>query len=101
MSKKEKKTKLPKIFGSKSGSGNGSGGGDGTRLGMTIVAFILTALPIILFIFAITGGINQRKFIEASAKLGENIGKTVSGWLGDGKNIEVTDDGIYIRPEKE
>lgn len=95
MFKKNKKPKLPRIFGNKGKMS--SGGGSGGR-GIGGLADIIVSIVVFLAIlFVLMGGINQRKFIESTFKLGEDIGKTVSGWFG-ADNIEINEDGVYIKP---
>lgn len=92
----KRKAGLPNIMGySKSGlNGKGSGG---SRAFNVILSITGTIFAILLVIFVLTGGINQRKFLEGvyelSQKIGINLGNKVST-----DNIEINEDGVYIKP---
>lgn len=62
-------------------------------------SFILAVLGFFVILFILFGGINQRKFIMAT----KNLGETISGIVGRLINpsaFDITDDGVYINPEK-
>ena len=98
--KKDPKVKLPRAWGAKKSersSGGGSGGGKGVNTDGLFGA-IITVLIIAAILFVFLGGINQRKAVEWLFNFAQNIGNTVSSWFNP-ENIDVTDDGVYYRPD--
>lgn len=58
---------------------------------------LLTGLIVVLLIlFILLGGINQRKTWEAAKRLGANVGQTVASWFNP-DSVDVNDDGVYIK----
>lgn len=97
MSKKDN-AGIPNIFGKGKGSGVGSSGsGSGSGFSDKFFYVLGSVLGILLVLFILMGGVNQRKFIEAVQRVSWNVSKTVGEWM-QGPNIEVNDDGVYLKP---
>lgn len=61
--------------------------------------FIVSILIFFVILFVLFGGINQRKFVEAVGRMGNTISEFV-GKLINPEALNVTDDGVYIDPDK-
>ena len=93
--KKSGNVSLPSISKSarhSSGSSQGKTGG-GTGIGQVICVII----GVLLVLFILLGGINQKAFFETMVNFAKNIGNTFTSWIDKG-DIDVTDSGIYIKP---
>lgn len=96
--KKDPKVKLPRAWGAKKGERSSGGGGAGGKGVNTDGLFgaIIAALIIAFIIFVFLGGINQKKTVQWFFDFSQNVGKTISSWFNP-ENIDVTDDGVYYR----
>lgn len=64
-----------------------------------LYSFIISVLLFFVALFVLFGGINQRKFLIAV----QNMGTTISEFVGHmikPDSINITDDGVYIDPDK-
>ena len=61
-------------------------------------SFITGFICFLVILFVLFGGINQRKFLIATQRMGETISEFV-GRLINPTAINITDDGVYIDPE--
>ena len=101
--KKEPKVRLPNAWSSKKGGdGSGRGGGGGAKGFNTdgLWGAIITVIIILAIAFVFLGGVNQRKVVEWFFDFSHNIGSTFQSWFNP-DNIDVTDDGVYYRPDGE
>lgn len=101
--KKEPKVRLPNAWSSKKGGdGSGRGGGGGAKGLNTegLWSAIITVIIILAIAFVFLGGVNQRKVIEWFFDFSSNIGEKFQEWFNP-DNIDVTDDGVYYRPDGE
>lgn len=70
-----------------------------TRADLNSLWGLIFGIIIALIIaFILLGGISQRGLVETVFKWSETVGNKVSEWLD--KDVEVTDDGIYVNPNK-
>lgn len=99
--KKEPKVKLPNAWSSKKSKEGGSSSGKNLKLfGEDTWKAITTILIILVLAFILLGGVNQRKTVQWFVDLGHNIGESLNSWFNP-ENIDVTDDGVYYRPDGE
>lgn len=61
-----------------------------------IITAVCVILGVLLIVFILLGGINQRKAWEWFKSFGQNVGQAVSQWF-DGEVI-ANDDGVYYDP---
>lgn len=61
----------------------------------TVLELISAAVIIFLIWFVLSGGINQKAFIDECGRIAHNVGSWFSEKFG-GDNIKVTDQGVYI-----
>lgn len=54
-------------------------------------------IAVLVVLFVLLGGINQRAFLDTMINFATNIGDKFTSWVDKG-DIEVNSDGIYIRP---
>jgi len=62
-----------------------------------LFALLGTLLAIILILFIIMGGINQRALVESASQFAQTIGEKVANIFGTGEVI-TNSDGIYWQP---
>lgn len=98
--KKDPKVRLPNAWSSKKNKdGTGRGGSGGGKLNTDgLFSFIAGTILVLLIIFVLLGGVNQKKAITWIFTFAQNIGHTVSDWFNP-DNIDITDDGVYYRPD--
>ena len=65
------------------------------------VELATVGLVVLLILFILFGGINQRKFFETATKWSKTIGTKISQVFNPDKNIIVNDDGVYVDPDED
>lgn len=58
---------------------------------------ITVGIVILLILFILFGGINQRKFVKTASEWSQTIGQKVQQILNP-DDVMVTDDGVYVDP---
>lgn len=93
--KKEKTTvNLPSISKSIKRSNDMAQGKANYNDGMKAVGIII---GILLVLFILLGGINQRAFVETMMNFAKTVGDKFTSWVDKG-DVDITSDGIYIKP---
>lgn len=98
--KKDPKVRLPNAWSSKkSKDGTGRGGGAGGKLNTEgLFGFIGAIILVLIILFVLLGGVNQKKVVTWIFDFAHNVGYKVSSWF-DPDKIDITDDGVYYRPD--
>lgn len=93
--KKEKTTvNLPSISKSIKRSNDTAQGKANYNDGMKVIGIVI---GVVIVLFVLLGGINQRSFIETMMNFAHTVGDKFTSWIDKG-DIDVNSDGVYIVP---
>lgn len=100
MSKDKKKVKLPKVKKPKKIKKDGKiGQGFDISFGWVVSGFVMVITTIIILMLAF-GGINQRKLVNTTVEIINNIGDKIKKPF-EKFELDLNDDGIYVKPKGE